>query len=150
LLLGRGREFFAAAGAQQVTPATLGWAAAYFLLGYVLYASALGALGALAPSLREGSQLTFIVLLPLMLPLALNAAFVRAPDGPLATLLSLFPLTAPTSMVTRLVVSEVPVWQPAVGLLGLALTAYLFVLIAARFFRAETLLSTSPLRWPRR
>jgi hypothetical protein len=46
------------------------------------------------------------------------------------------------------VVTEVPAWQPAVGLLGLALTAYLFVLIAAHFFRAETLLSTSPLRWP--
>jgi ABC-2 type transport system permease protein len=100
--------------------------------------------------MREGSQLTFVVLLPLMLPLALNAAFVRAPDGPLTTLLSLFPLTAPTSMITRLVVSEVPTWQPVAGLLGLAATTYLFVLIAARFFRAETLLSTAPLRWPRR
>lgn len=150
LLTGRGQEFVTATRGQPLTPALVAWAAAYFLLGYVLYASALGALGALAPGLREGSQLTFVLLVPLMLPMVLSFVFMRAPGGPLATALSLFPLTAPTSMVTRLVVSEVPSWQPAAGLLGLALTAYLFVLIAAHFFRAETLLSTSPLRWPRR
>jgi len=33
--------------------------------------------------------------------------------------------------------------QPAVGLVGLALVTYLFVLVAARLFRADTLLSTA-------
>ena len=43
----------------------------------------------------------------------------------------------------------VPIWQPAVGLLGLAVTAYLFVLLSARFFRADTLLSSSGLNLKR-
>jgi ABC-2 type transport system permease protein len=130
-------------------PGFLIWAALYFLLGYLLYASILGAIGALAPTAREGAQFTFIAILPLVIPLWLNTAFVQTPHGTLATALSLFPLTAPTAMVTRLVTGGVPLWQPLVSLLGLAATTYLFVLLSARFFRADTLLSTATLHWRR-
>lgn len=135
------------AAAFTLPPGFLVWAALYSLLGYVLYASALGAIGALAPTAREGTQFTFIMLLPLLIPVWLNNVFTQSPNGGLATFLSLFPLTAPTSMVTRLVAGGVPAWQPAVGLLGLAATTYLFVLLSARFFRADTLLSSASLQW---
>jgi ABC-2 type transport system permease protein len=125
------------------------WALLYFLLGYLLYTSMLGAIGALAPSIREGTQFTFVAMLPLMLPLFMNVAFTEAPDGPLATALSLFPLTAPTAMITRLSTGVVPFWQAALGLIGLAVTTYVFVVLSAKFFRAETLLSTSGIGWRR-
>jgi len=135
------------AAAFTLPPGFLVWAALYSLLGYLLYASALGAIGALAPTAREGAQFTFIVLLPLLIPVWLNNVFTQSPNGGLATFLSLFPLSAPTSMVTRLVAGGVPAWQPAVGLLGLAVVTYLFVLLSARFFRADTLLSSASLQW---
>jgi ABC-2 type transport system permease protein len=125
------------------------WALLYFLLGYLLYASALGAIGAIAPNARETSQVTFVVLLPLMIPLWLNTSFTQAPNGTLATVLSLFPLTAPTSMLPRLAVGGVPIWQPIASLIGLAITTYIFVAISARFFRADTLLSNASLDWQR-
>lgn len=125
------------------------WALIFFLLGYVVYASALGALGAIAPTMREGSQFTFIMLIPLLIPLWLNSVFTNDPHGPVATALSLFPLSAPSAMMTRLAVGGVPAWQPFVALAGLLITAYLFVLLAARFFRADTLLSSSSLSWGR-
>jgi len=121
----------------------------YFLLGYALYASALGALGALAPNLREGSQFTFILILPLLAPILLNNAFIEAPDGALATVLSLFPLTSPTAMPARLVAGAVPGWQLVLGLALLLVTAAAFVLLSARFFRADTLLSDAALDWRR-
>lgn len=121
----------------------------YFLLGYLLYASALGALGALAPNLREGSQLTFILILPLLAPIMLNSAFLQDPGGLLATALSLFPLTSPTAMPSRLAVGGAPPWQVALGLALLAAAAGAFVLLAARFFRADTLLSDAALDWRR-
>lgn len=130
-------------------PRFLLWTLGYFLLGYLLYASLLGAIGALAPTAREGGQFVFIILLPLMIPLWLNGAFMQAPDGGLATFLSLFPLTAPVSMPTRLIAGDVPLWQPLVGLLALAATAYGVMLVAARFFRADTLLSMEALNWRR-
>ncbi len=127
----------------------MGWALLYLVLGYILYASLLGAIGALAPNSRETGQFTFLAMLPLMLPLWFNSAFVEAPDSLLVTLLSLFPLTAPTSMLPRLAAGGVPLWQPLVSLAALALTTYLFVLVAARFFRADTLLSSTSMSWGR-
>jgi hypothetical protein len=47
------------------------------------------------------------------------------------------------------VATDVPAWQPGVGLLALAATAYLFVLLSARFFRADTLLSHASVDWLR-
>jgi len=125
------------------------WGLLYFVLGYILYASLLGAIGALAPNTRETGQFTFLAMLPLMLPLWLSSAFAQAPNDLLATIMSLFPLTAPTSMLPRLAVGGVPFWQPLVGLVALAATTYLFVLIAARFFRADTLLSSASMSWAR-
>ena len=121
------------------------WAVLYFLLGYLMYASLMAAIGALAPNARAAGQVTVIILLPLMVPLLVNTAFVQAPNGTLATVLSLFPLTAPTAMVTRLAVIPVPAWQLGVSLLGLGAATYALVLLAARFFRAETLLSDAAL-----
>lgn len=121
----------------------------YFLLGYLVYSSALGALGALAPNVREGSQFTFIMILPLLIPLWFNSVLLQDPNGLPATLLSLFPLTAPTAMVTRLAITSVPGWQIALGVVLLALTAAGFVVLSARFFRADTLLSDASLNWRR-
>jgi ABC-2 type transport system permease protein len=125
------------------------WALLYFLLGYLLSASFMGAIGALAPNARSGGQFTFVVLFPLMIPLFANVVFKDDPNGAAATILSLFPLTAPTAMLTRLAVGGVPAWQLAAGLLGLLVTTYFIVLLSARFFRPDTLLSPSALTWDR-
>ena len=95
--------------------------------------------------MREGAQFTFIVMLPLLLPIWLNNAFTANPDGGLALIFSLFPLTAPTAMVARLTITQVPAWQLAVSLAGLLATTDGFILLSARFFRADTLLSNASL-----
>ncbi len=133
-------------GALELPPGFVFWAVAYFLLGYILYASILGAIGALAPNARETGAFTFMALLPLMVPLWVSDAFFQSPHGLLATALSLFPLTAPTSMLPRWVMGGVPTWQLVLSLSGLILTTYTFVLLSARFFRADTLLSTRSLK----
>lgn len=145
LVLGRGQSL--TAGLEALPPGFIPWALAYFVLGYLLYASILGALGVLAPTAREGTQFTFVALLPLMIPLWLSNTFIQTPNEGLSVLLSLFPLTAPTAMITRLAAANIPVWQPVAGLIGLAITTYFFVLLSARLFRADTLLSSASLQW---
>lgn len=125
------------------------WGVVYLVLGYLLYASMMGAIGALAPNAREASQFTFAVLLPLMIPLWFNAAIMENPEGTLATVLSLIPLTAPVTMMSRLVSGDVPLWQLLVSAGLLAVTTYGFVLLSSRFFRADTLLSSAALKWDR-
>ena len=145
--LNRSQSLFAAMAGYTLPPGFIVYALLFFALGYLLYASMMGAIGALAPNAREGGQFTFFVLLPLLIPLWLNVSFIQAPHGALSTALSLFPLTAPTAMMTRMAVGGVPTWQIFASLGGLAVTTYLLVLLAARFFRADTLLSTSSIKW---
>ena len=130
-------------------PGFIGWAGCYFLLGYLMFASLLGALGALAPNARAGNQFTFILMLPLMIPLWLQSSLLEAPQGKLAIFLSIFPLTAPVSMMARLAIVNVPRWQLLVSLGLLVVTTYGIVQLAAHFFRADTLLSNATLNWQR-
>ena len=48
-----------------------------------------------------------------------------------------------------MVTTAVPLWQTVLSLALLAGTAYGLVLLAARFFRADTLLSDAALNWKR-
>lgn len=130
-------------------PGFLPWALAYFLLGYFMYAALMSILGALAPNAREAGQFTFIILLPLLIPIWLNGVLTQDPHGALAVALSLFPFTAPAAMMSRLATGGVSLPHLAGGLAGLAVTAYLCVWIASRFFRADTLLSFAPMEWRR-
>lgn len=132
-----------------LSPNYLALLLAFFLLGYFLYASLLGALGALAPNVREGTQFTFLIILPLLIPIWTNSTFATDPNGLFPLILSLFPLTAPTAMVARLAVTSVPAWQLAFSLVSLLLTSYGFVVLAAHFFRADTLLSSGSIQWRR-
>jgi ABC-2 type transport system permease protein len=140
---------FSAFGALSLPDGFLVWALLYFVLGYLLYASLLGAVGALAPSTREGTQFTFLVMSPLFVPLMLNSVLIQAPNSGLTTFLSLFPLTSPVTMITRLAAGDVPITQLLLGLVILAITTYGIIVYSARFFRADTLLSFSALNFKR-
>jgi len=120
----------------------LAWGLVFFILGYLVYASLMAGLGALAPNLREASQATFIVTLPLMVPLFLSSSvFMQAPNGIIAVVLSLFPLSAPVAMMARLSAGGVAWWQPWLAAVLLAGTVILIVRMVSGMFLAQTLLS---------
>jgi ABC-2 type transport system permease protein len=121
------------------------WGVVYFLLGYAVYASLLGAVGALLPNLRETSQATMVVILPMILPLMFITLMIEQPNGLLAVGLSLFPLTSPVTMMLRLVLIPVPAWQLFLSVVFLLLAAVIILRSVARMFRAQTLLSGQPL-----
>jgi ABC-2 type transport system permease protein len=118
------------------------WGLVFFILGYAVYASLMAGLGALAPNLRESSQATVVIMIPLMIPMMLsNSVFASQPNGGIATGLSLFPLTAPVAMMARISIGTVPWWQIALAAVLLALTALLILRAVAGMFRAQALLS---------
>jgi ABC-2 type transport system permease protein len=149
LIMGGRAQIFEIAANFQLPSGFLVWGILYFLAGYLTYASLMAAIGALAPTAREGSQFTFIALLPLMAPVMINYIFIQHPNATLAIFLSIFPLTAPTAMLTRMAATNVPTWQALLGLGLLAATAYIFISLAARFFKADNLLSGASIQWKR-
>jgi ABC-2 type transport system permease protein len=130
-------------------PGFLIWASLFLILGYLLFASIMTAAGALATNAREGGQMMWLLIIPLMPTLMFGSLFLEEPNNPLVLVLSLFPFSAPSAMVTRLAVAQVPLWQILVSLAGVALTAYLFIALAGRFFRAGNLLSSASFSWRR-
>ncbi|MDY7075902.1 MAG: ABC transporter permease [Chloroflexota bacterium] len=130
-------------------PGFIAWAILFLALGFLLFASVMAAAGAIAPTAREGNQVIWLLVLPLIPTLMFSQLFAEEPGSPLVLVLSLFPFSAPSAMVTRLALGEVPLWQVIAGLAGLALTTYLFILLAARFFRADNLLSDASFNWRR-
>lgn len=127
--------------AYQLPPSLIVWGALFFVLGYLVYAALMAGVGTLVPNMREASQATTIVILPLIVPLILISALIDSPDSPLSIGLSLFPLTSPTTMMLRLAATDVPLWQILVALALLVVTALLMVRAVAGMFRAQTLLS---------
>ncbi|MCB8922772.1 MAG: ABC transporter permease [Ardenticatenaceae bacterium] len=124
-------------------PGFLVWAVLYLIAGYLLYASVMAAVGAMANSAREGGQMMWILILPLLPTMMFADMFASEPTHWLTLTLSLFPLSAPSAMVTRLALGAVPLWQNLLSLAGLAATTYLFISLAARFFRSDNLLSSA-------
>ena len=87
----------------------------YFVLGYVAFGAIFAAVGAMAPGNREAQQYSGFLGFAAAMPFIVFSAFLTDLHSPLVYALSLFPLTAPTSMLLVLGLSEsIPGrwWEP--------------------------------------
>lgn len=124
----------------------LTWGVVYFILGYAIYATLMAGAGALIPDSKAMSQATWVVMLPLFIGyfIALMPYEIAEPNGPLATVLSLFPLTAPVVMIMRLTAGGMPLWHPILGAVLMAISLVFVIRGAGKMFRAQNLLSGQP------
>ncbi len=139
-------QAFALPETTQLPPSILAWGIIFFILGYLVYAALMAGVGALVPNLREASQATTVIVIPMMIPLFVISALIEKPNSPFSVALSLFPFTSPTTMMLRLAATEVPLWQVLLSIALLAVTALLVIRAVAGFFRAQTLLSGQPFK----
>jgi ABC-2 type transport system permease protein len=122
------------------------WGLMFFLLGFAMYASLMAGVGALTSRLKEASQASFMVLMPLVAGYLVGflAPLAGASQEALPVALSLFPLTAPVVMVMRLTDGSVPLWQLLLSVGLMAVTAYAIIRAVAAMFHAQNLLSGQP------
>ena len=95
----------------------------------------------MVPNLREASQATTLVIMPMIVPLVMMNSLIQSPDGALAVTLSFIPFTAPVAMLTRMAVVTVPWWQVAVSAILLILFAIWVIRVIANLFRSQVILS---------
>lgn len=113
----------------------------FFILGYGLYACLMASLGAFVSNLREASQTSILLLMPMMIPVLTISLLISAPNSPFVAGLSLFPLTSPVTMMARLVIADVPAWQVITSVLLLILAILVTIKIVASLFHTQILLS---------
>lgn len=112
----------------------------YFIVGYLLFACLMGAIGMIGRTQQETAQLSAFWTLTAVSPLWFMMAISAAPNGALARALSFFPLTSPVTMILRLSTGEVPAIDIVLSIaIGVA-AIYVALRAAAKIFRAATLM----------
>ena len=113
--------------------------AAYFVGGYLLYASLFAAIGSVIDHPEDAQQFMMPVMMVLIFALYAGIYSLDNPDGPLAFWCSLIPLTSPVVMMMRLPF-DIPLWQPLLSIALLYATALGVVWLSGRIYRVGILL----------
>jgi ABC-2 type transport system permease protein len=120
--------------------------AVYFVLMYLLYASVFGTIGALSGSSQEGSQYASVIIIPTIIPFYFFQLIQADPNGLAAMILSFIPITSPVTILMRMVITSLPIWQVALSLVLQFFTMLAALWMAGRIFRVQTLLSGQKLK----
>lgn len=130
-----------------VTGQQIGLFVAYYILGFLLIASLMVAVGSACNTLKEAQNLMAPLSMLLALPLLLSILVLKNPNGTFATIASFFPPFTPFLMMARVAaVPGPPTWQIWASLLLLVLATYLAIRLAARVFRVGILMYGKPPR----
>ena len=122
------------------TPGAVALLVVWFILGYLLYSTALGFLGALASRMEEASNAsTPVTMIAMISYFVAIFAVISEPDGTVATIATFLPPSAPFVVPLRAAFDAIPPWQ--IGLSALITVAGIWVLfiIGARVYSGAVL-----------
>jgi ABC-2 type transport system permease protein len=137
---GGAMALLAVAGAAAIPMRVLVLGMVYYLLGYTLYAILMAGVGALGTTMRESQQLAGIFSFFAAVPYMISGFLFANPNMLIARVLSFFPLTAPTMMMMRIPLAEVP-WVDVVGsIVVLLLSVPAALWVGAKLFRVGLLI----------
>ena len=131
----------------QIAPQTLLLGAFVMFPAFILVSALMAAIGATVSDAREGQQMVSILSLPIWIPYMLTGLLMSNPNSPLALGLSLFPLTAPLTMLMRDGLTILPAWQIALCAAIQVLCAAGAIWLAGRAFRLGMLRYGKRLKW---
>jgi ABC-2 type transport system permease protein len=123
----------------------LGWGLAgivllCFLLGFLFYAALFATVGAMVSSEQDAQQAQLPVVLLLVLSLAMVQGIVTNPDGTLAQVMTLLPMSAPIVLPLRLSLTPIPTGEAMAAIAILGLSAALATMLSARIYRTGVLM----------
>ena len=119
----------------------------FFILGFFVYAALFAAVGSAVDSEQDTQQFMPILMIPIMLGYFMNTRVMVDPDSTLAVFASIFPLTSPINMITRITVTDVPFWEILVSLVALVLTFFGVMWLSAKIYRVGILMYGKKATW---
>jgi ABC-2 type transport system permease protein len=124
---------------------TIAWLVVWYLLGFVLYAFALAAAGALVSRQEDAGSVVMPVLVPVIAGYVLGISVLPShPGSRLCEILSVIPVFSPTLMPMRLAMGSVPAWQTILSILLVAGAIPLLAGLAGRIYRNAVLHTGAP------
>lgn len=110
------------------------------VLGFLAYAALFAGMGAMVSNQDDAQQAALPVTMVVMCAVVLIPPVLVEPNGTLARFASWFPFTAPILMPVRMTVVQVPWYEIAATLCGVALGCAAAVWVAARIYRVGLLM----------
>jgi ABC-2 type transport system permease protein len=112
----------------------------YFILGYLLFAILMAGIGSIGATARESQQLAMVIIIPAALPLYAIYFVIENPQHIISQLLTYFPFSAPITVIMRLGIAEIPIWQLAISMAILVASIYFSLILVAKAFRTFLLM----------
>ena len=123
-----------------VRPQVLVLGVVYYILGFLVYAVLMGGVGALGTTQQESQQLAGIFSFLAAIPLMVGGFMFTNPNMAIVRVLSWFPLTAPTMMLLRMPMTEVPLVDVVGSLVMLILAIPVILWVGSKIFRMGLLM----------
>jgi ABC-2 type transport system permease protein len=124
-----------------VSGAMLGYAALYFVPGFLLLSSILGAVGSACNTLKEAQSMASPITILNIVPMVLWFQISQNPGSLLPVLLSYIPPITPFVMILRLTADpHTPLWQIITTLALLWASVFAMIWAAAKIFRVGILM----------
>jgi ABC-2 type transport system permease protein len=119
----------------------------WFILGFALYATALGTLGALASRVDEAQNAAMPVTMTATFAYIIAIAFVtQEPGGPVARIMTFLPPSAPMVVPLRAALGAIEPWEVIVAILLMLAAIWLLFVLGARVYSGAVLQSGSRMR----
>lgn len=112
----------------------------YFILGYLLFAVIMAGAGSIGATARESQQLSVIFTLSAVVPFYFIAAIMENPDGVAAKVLTFIPFTAPITVMMRMGIAEIPLWELGISVALIIVTIIGLLFVVAKIFRTFLLM----------
>jgi len=111
----------------------------YFLAGYLMYSSLLGAVGAAVDNDEDSQQMVLPITFPLIISIMLLFPIARNPEGPVAFWGSIIPFTSPVAMLARIPYG-IPTWELLLSMFLLLLATLGAIWVAAKIYKTGLLM----------
>ncbi len=105
------------------------------VLQYLFYGAIMAGIGSVVVDAKQGQSYATPFTMVAMIPMFFLAVILLDPNGTLAVILSLFPLTAPLTLLMRYGMTNVPLWQIITAIVLMCLSAAGAMWLAGRIFR---------------
>jgi ABC-2 type transport system permease protein len=129
------------------TPSTIVLLTIWFILGYALYATILGALASLASRMEEASNVSTPVTIVAMMAYFVSVfAVAEDPDGPVAMIATFLPPSAPFAVPLRAAVDAIAPWEIAVAVLTTVAAIWVLFELGARIYTGAVLQTTGRMK----
>lgn len=119
---------------------TMAFFVAYYLLGFLFYATLFAGIGSVCNTDQEAQQLQQPIVLCLIFTILVPMMIIQNPDSMFATVISLIPFFTPIVMFMRINILTPPVWQIALSFLIMIGSIFAAALLSAKIFRIGILM----------